>query len=375
MARNNTPGQAGIAIRSCIRTAVYLLVLAGLFSHTVAIADGLEEIRAAIRLRDYETAVPLLETLANTGNPAAQYQLAALYRSGNGVPKNHERAFALLHKAAQQSHRQAEYNLGAMYENGWGTPASEADARHWYSKAAAQGHPMALEKLNISNIAARRTKDDAPPDRPANQDAILRRAAIRGDLQTAAKSIKHGSNVNTADKYGRTALIESAERGFTTLVRLLATNNANINHKDIYDNSALHVATGHGHLDTVKALLNAGADINITDARGNTPLMIASGKNNMEIVRSLTGRGARLHNKNTTGDTAADIATRKHHDDILKHLQANGAYPVKHFGQKNASAAKRLTLQNSKLVSSPAVKDIQRPYEGWPPLMEAAWRG
>ena len=139
MARNNTSAQHRVAIPSFIRTGIYLLLLSCLLAHPVARADGLEDIRAAIRQRDYEKAVPLLETLANTGNSAAQYQLAALYRAGNGVPKNHERAFSWLNKAAQQNHRQAEYNLGVMYENGWGTPASEADARYWYDKAAAHG--------------------------------------------------------------------------------------------------------------------------------------------------------------------------------------------------------------------------------------------
>ena len=155
-----------------------------------------------------------------------------------------------------------------MYENGWGTPASEADARHWYSKAAAQGHPMAQEKLNVSNIAARRTKEEVSSKPPPNQDERLRWAAIKGNRQTASKTITSGARVDSSDKYGRTALIEAAERGFTPIVQLLASNNANINHKDIYNNSALHAATRNGHLDTVKALIDAGADINTMDCKG-----------------------------------------------------------------------------------------------------------
>ena len=217
MALNNTPARRRTVTPLLMRAGLYFLVLSFLFAHPAVSADGLEEIRAAIRQRDYDKALPLLETLANTGNPAAQYQLAALYRSGNVVPKSHEAAFSWLNKAAQQNHRQAEYNLGIMYENGWGTPASEADARHWYSKAAAQGHPMAQEKLNVSNIAARRTRQAAQSEQLPNQDERLRWAAIKGNRQTVSKTITSGARVDSSDKYGRTALIEAAERGFTPI--------------------------------------------------------------------------------------------------------------------------------------------------------------
>ena len=93
----------------------------------------------------------------------------------------------------------------------------------------------------------------------------------------------------------------------------------------------------------------------------------------MKIVLTLIKHGAHLQITNTTGDTAADIASRKHHEDIVKLLRTNGAHPVKHFGQKNASVAKRLTLNNTKQLPNTGAKQ-QRPYEGWPPLMEAAWR-
>ncbi|MGB5718844.1 MAG: ankyrin repeat domain-containing protein [Gammaproteobacteria bacterium] len=218
-------------------------------------------------------------------------------------------------------------------------PRNRLDSRHWYSKAAAQGHPMAQEKLNVSNIAARRTREAAPPEQPPNQDERLRWAAIKGNMQTASITITSGASVDSSDKYGRTALIEAAERGFTPIVQLLASNNANINHKDIYNHSALHAATSNGHLDTVKALIDAGADIDTMDSRSNTPLMIASSRNHMEIVRTLVERGAGLHNKNSTDDSAADLASRKHHNIILKYLQANGAYPEKHYGQNNASSS------------------------------------
>ena len=69
-----------------------ILLLACLGISSVSGADELEPARAAIRMHDYGTAVPLLESLASSGNARAQYQLAALYRAGTGVSKNHTTA-------------------------------------------------------------------------------------------------------------------------------------------------------------------------------------------------------------------------------------------------------------------------------------------
>ena len=146
-----------------VQAAVAALVAACIIMSPASNADELDEVRAAIRLRDYETAADLLKSLAREGSAGAQYQLAALYRAGTGVPKNHETAFYLLQKAANQDHRQSQYNLGVMYEHGWGISASEEQATHWYNKAALQGHPMALEKLKKNATPTSRIKASVPP--------------------------------------------------------------------------------------------------------------------------------------------------------------------------------------------------------------------
>ena len=68
-------------------------------------ADTLDDVRSAIKLRDYERAAKLLLPLAEEGVADAQYQLAGLYRSGRGVAKNHDQAFYWLQEAALQATR------------------------------------------------------------------------------------------------------------------------------------------------------------------------------------------------------------------------------------------------------------------------------
>ena len=69
--------------------------------------------------------------------------LAAMYRSGRGIAKDHEKAAYWYRKAAEQGHAKAQYNLGGMFENGWGVTEDSGEALAWYRKAAAQGHDKA----------------------------------------------------------------------------------------------------------------------------------------------------------------------------------------------------------------------------------------
>ncbi len=110
-------------------------------------ADDYADAQTAVRMRDYQKAYGLYKKLGNQGHVDAQYQLAAMYRSGRGVAKDHEKAAYWYRKAAEQGHAKAQYNLGGMFENGWGVTEDSGAAIAWYRKAAAQGHDKALKKI------------------------------------------------------------------------------------------------------------------------------------------------------------------------------------------------------------------------------------
>ena len=100
-------------------TTISLNILA-----TPVFAD-IHRAKAAIRVRDFSLALNLLEPLAETGDPAAQFQLGALYRCGCGVERDDKQAFDWFEKAAEKNFTRAQFNLGNMYENGWGTRADK----------------------------------------------------------------------------------------------------------------------------------------------------------------------------------------------------------------------------------------------------------
>ncbi|UCE77233.1 MAG: sel1 repeat family protein, partial [Gammaproteobacteria bacterium] len=75
---------AGLAI-----TVVLSILLA--WPPTVA-AGSFEDAQYAIRIKDFAQAAALFRQLAGQGHTEAQYQLAALYRAGRGVPQDHAQA-------------------------------------------------------------------------------------------------------------------------------------------------------------------------------------------------------------------------------------------------------------------------------------------
>ena len=139
-----------------------------------------------IKLQNGETkeALELLRKSANQGQPAAQYRLAKLYESGNGVTKDLKTARDLIERSAQNGNRIAmhdlanfyangvggleqdlalsarwfekaaergvvdsQYNIGYLYEHGYGVVKNTVEAYVWYGVAAAQGDTEATRRI------------------------------------------------------------------------------------------------------------------------------------------------------------------------------------------------------------------------------------
>ena len=133
-----------------------------------------------------EDAVRLIRLASDNRQPAAQYRLAKLYETGEGVAQNPGMARQLTERAARNGNRIAmhdlalyhaegrggvkmdldtaakwfekaaergvvdsQFNLGVMYETGKGVPKNLTDAFVWYSVAAAQGDQFAKERVGV----------------------------------------------------------------------------------------------------------------------------------------------------------------------------------------------------------------------------------
>ena len=81
--------------------------------------------------------------LAEQGNAFAQSNLAFMYYTGTGVPRDAAEAVRWYRLAAEQGDARAQSNLGYHYANGEGIPEDLVLAYMWYNLAAAQGHDLA----------------------------------------------------------------------------------------------------------------------------------------------------------------------------------------------------------------------------------------
>ena len=262
------------------RSFVVVLAMLSAFAWgATGIADPMDDVKAATRVKDYERAASLLTALAEAGDAEAQYQLAALYRAGQGVTKDHEAAVRWLRLAAEQNHPKAQYHLGVMFERGWGVPIDQEQANHWFRLAAAQGHVMAQARLGGDDPRSRPEKSaassEAGPPKGAGPDA-LRHWVRKGRKDKVQDILRQGADVNSLDRYGRTVLMDAVTGRYRTVAKMLLDQGAEPNIKDRYGDSALHIAARQDDAGMTEVLIGGGADINARDGNGSTPLIVAA---------------------------------------------------------------------------------------------------
>jgi ankyrin repeat protein len=128
-----------------------------------------------------------------------------------------------------------------------------------------------------------------------------------------------GIQVNAADMWGRTPLVNASTMVYTEIVRMLLEAGA-----DIRD--TLIMSSGNGHIEIVKMLLKEGADVNETDEDGMTALMMASEWGHKYVVKILLAQeGINVNLWNNEGETALILASKEGHLEIVKMLLKAGA--------------------------------------------------
>ena len=75
---------------------------------------------AAHQAGDYNTALKEWRPLAEQGNAITQYNLALMYKNGEGIAEDNVEAVKWYKRAAEQGYASAQNNLGNMYYNGEG---------------------------------------------------------------------------------------------------------------------------------------------------------------------------------------------------------------------------------------------------------------
>lgn len=126
---------------------------------TPLLADYEDGVNAAFA-GDFETALREFTAAAENGLDLAQYNLAILYFTGQGVDKDLAKAFHWTEAAAQQGHINAQYNLGSLYLSGQGVATDVEAGIAWFARAAKAGHADAAFALASLYVEGEELKRD-----------------------------------------------------------------------------------------------------------------------------------------------------------------------------------------------------------------------
>ena len=104
--------------------------------------------------------------------------------------------------------------------------------------------------------------------------ADLLTAVRNGDHAQVRKLIESGTDVNSADKEGTTALMHSVVEADARMLKLLIDKGANVNASNTAGSTALMYAVTN--LEKAKMLLDAGANVKVKNKYGNTPMNVVT---------------------------------------------------------------------------------------------------
>lgn len=154
----------------CIRRVLlfrnlgFLLAISGVLllgaHHPVsANNDAKHKASAAIKAKDFKSALTHLEPLANDGDIKAQLQIGLILRRGLGdVTKDEARAFNYFLGAAGQKQWNSQYIVAEMYAEGSGVTQDDVAALKWAGIAAGRGSKTGLALAN--KLRTRMSEDD-----------------------------------------------------------------------------------------------------------------------------------------------------------------------------------------------------------------------
>lgn len=157
-------------------------------------------------------------------------------------------------------------------------------------------------------------------------DSALSLAALAGHQDVVLLLFAKGAKVGAMNHKRESALVQAAKHGRTEVLGIL------MSHEEPIDDSqyatALGAAAEKGHVEVVTLLLERGVDPNYGDQRDedfHTPLFKAAGNGHEGIVRLLIDHGAKLDTLSFWNESAMFAACRSNEQRIARLLLKFGA--------------------------------------------------
>jgi len=161
-----------------------------------------------------------------------------------------------------------------------------------------------------------------------NQNGVPLICAARKNWCDAAELLlKHGADVNCADEWGRTPLMNAISHESPGCVELLLKAGAELNCFSKDSKSALHFACAYGSVRTIRELVAHGANVNLTARGVASCLAVATRRGEVRLVRELLHDGAHVNQRGSNGNTALHHASYVRQSRIAEILARAGASP------------------------------------------------
>jgi uncharacterized protein len=156
-----------------------------------------------------------------------------------------------------------------------------------------------------------------------NQDEQFFDAVGKNNLPKVKELIGKGTNINSADNYGYSALHIASSKKLIDMAFVLVNNGIDVNLQDKNGLTILHYVAEYNQLSLAKEVLAKGANLSIADKHGNEPLWTAvfndKGKSDrIDIIKLFLDHSADVNHKNKVGKSPKDIVTIAGYDNLKR---------------------------------------------------------
>ncbi|KAJ0169751.1 hypothetical protein K1T71_014357 [Dendrolimus kikuchii] len=170
---------------------------------------------------------------------------------------------------------------------------------------------------------------DLSPDEEHFQGRLLHQAALWDNLELLQELLATGTDVNSKDSCGRSALHAAALAERSRCLAALCAAGAKLDACCVPSaggKTALHISAERGHVENVRTLLTAGANLSALDATGDTALALAEKNGHRHAAHALReARDAQERERLSQHAQLRDFIARGESHQLKHKLQALGA--------------------------------------------------